>query len=340
MQQLTLTEDRSVRWLEVPRPRLEGPGEALVRPIAVALCDLDQPAIRGEAPIPPPIALGHEAIAEVVEIGDAVAGVAVGERVIVPFQINCGECARCRAGATGSCNGEGVRPGSMYGFGVVGGDWGGALSDLLRVPFADAMLLPLPAGIEPATVASLPDNVVDGWRTVAPQLQRTPGAAVAVVGGGAPSIGLYAVQIATALGAERVAYFDVDPSRLAKAEQLGAEPISEHGAKPPERFPITVDASATREGLLWSLRSTEPEGICTSVGILYEQETPLPLLEMYTRGVTLRIGRVMARAAIPEALGLIAAGRLDPGLVTSNRVPWERAAEAVLEPETKLVVER
>ena len=67
MQQLTLTEKRDVEWLEVPTPQIKGPGEALVRPIAVALCDLDQPTIRGETPIPGPIALGHESVAEVVE---------------------------------------------------------------------------------------------------------------------------------------------------------------------------------------------------------------------------------------------------------------------------------
>lgn len=142
MQQLTLTEQREVAWLDVPAARIEGPGEALVRPIAVAVCDLDQP--------------------------------------IVPFQISCGDCERCRAGLTGNCTS--VPPRSMYGFGMLGGDWGGALSDVLRVPFADAMLVPLPAGVEPAHAASLCDNVADGWRTVAPQLEWSPGAAVLIVG--------------------------------------------------------------------------------------------------------------------------------------------------------------
>ena len=73
--------------------------------------------------------------------------VAAGDRVVVPFQISCGECERCLAGLTGDC--RAVRPGSMYGFGAFGGEWGGLLSDLVRVPFADAMLVPLPAGIAP-----------------------------------------------------------------------------------------------------------------------------------------------------------------------------------------------
>ena len=72
MRQLTLSEQRQVEWIEVPEPGIEGEGQAIVRPLAVALCDLDLPIIRGQAPIPPPVALGHECVAEVLEIGDEV----------------------------------------------------------------------------------------------------------------------------------------------------------------------------------------------------------------------------------------------------------------------------
>ena len=176
MQQLTMTADRQVEWWDVPAPVLQGPGEALVRPLAVALCDLDQPILRGEAPIPGPIAIGHEFVAEVTEVGDEVRAVAPGDRVVVPFQISCGACARCRRGQTGDCTS--VAPRAMYGFGAFGGDWGGALSDLVRVPFADAMLVAAPVGIAPAVLASASDNIPDGWRTVAPHLAQRPGADV------------------------------------------------------------------------------------------------------------------------------------------------------------------
>jgi alcohol dehydrogenase len=337
MEQLTKVENGRVEWRSVAEPELGGPGEALVRPLAVALCDLDNLMVQGQAPIPGEIALGHEQVGEVVAVGDEVRAHRPGDRVVVPFQISCGACGACSRGRTGDC--EAVPPQSMYGFGVVGGDWGSALSDLVRVPYADAMLLAVPEGVEPVSVASAGDNVADGWRTVSGPLRRRPGAPVLVVGGLARSVGLYAVDAALALGAESVTYADTDEGRLAIASELGADVIE--GL--PERlgpFPVTVDASASREGLTAAIGSTERGGECTHVGILYEAETPLPLLAMYVNGIQLNVGRAMARADLPDILESVAAGRLRPERVTTRVVPWDGAAEAVLELETKLVVTR
>jgi threonine dehydrogenase-like Zn-dependent dehydrogenase len=337
MRQLTLTEDRRVEWQEVPDPLLRDANDVIVRPLAVAACDLDPVIVSGRAPLPGPIALGHEFVAEIVQAGD-MTELEVGTRAVVPFQISCGECARCVRGQTGDCLTVPER--SMFGFGPFGGDWGGALSDLVRVPFADHMLVPIPDSLSPAAVASASDNIPDGWRTVARPLEHHPGADVLIVGGGAPSIGLYAVDAAHALGAGRVTYLDDDPERLRVAEGLGAHV---HEGPPPSRlgsYAITVDAGATRESLACALRSTEPGGDCTSVGILWEPETPLPLLEMYTRGLTFHIGRAQARPTIPAILELVLEGRLRPELVTSRVADWEEAPETIGQAERKLVIER
>ena len=100
--------------------------------------------VAGETPFPAPIALGHECVAEVVEVGDGVRGARPGALVSVPFQVSCGECVACRRGHTANC--RTVPPFSMYGFGQAGSNWGGFLSDVVRVPYADHMLVPLPAG--------------------------------------------------------------------------------------------------------------------------------------------------------------------------------------------------
>ena len=346
MQQLEIIGAREVEWRDAPDPQLQGDGEAIVRPLAVALCDLDAAFLTGAVPIGDPFPLGHECIAEVVEIGDDVATVRPGDRVVVPFQISCGGCPACAAGRTGSCTS--VPRGSAYGMAPLGGDWGGALADALRVPFADAMLVGLPEGLEPQGLASVADNVPDGFRAVAHPLAAEPGAEVLIVGGFARSVGIYAAACAVALGAARVLYADSDPDRLARADAVGAEVleiVADDDGRPAwpsrfGRFPITVDASGQHAGLHTALRSTRADGTCTSVAIYFEPTTPLPLLEMYTRGCTLHTSRCHARAEIPAVLDLITAGRLDPALVTSAVVGFDDAPDALAAPPTKLVLVR
>ncbi|TMA99276.1 MAG: dehydrogenase [Deltaproteobacteria bacterium] len=292
----------------------------LVRPIAVATCDLDAVIVRGLAPFPPPFPLGHESVAEVVEIGDAVRTVRPGDRAVVPFQPACGACGFCRRGFTANCTA--VPRTSMYGIGTAGGGWGGVLADTVRVPFADAMLVKLPAGVAPAAAASAGDNIADGWRTVAPYLDERPGAAVLILGGaGAGSVPLYAAaMIARRLGAQ--------PHPVSSwPKRLGS-------------YPITVEACQDPDGLACALRSTEPGGHCTSVSIYFGGAIPMPMTEMYMKGITFHTGRVHSRTVLPAVLSLLEARRIDPGLITTERARWSDAAEAILGYTTKLIIER
>ena len=339
MRALTFTAARQLEWLEVPEPSLASDRAALVRPRAVATCDLDALIISGDSPFPPPFAVGHECVAEVIDVGDAVAAVRPGDMVAVPFQISCGECGACTGGRSANC--ESVAFMSTYGFGPAVGEWGGFLSDVVCVPYADHMLVPLPEGLAPAAVASASDNLSDAWRAVGPALAQAPGADVLVVGGASSgSIGLYAAGLAVALGAGSVLYVDADEPRTRIAQALGAQTLSD----PPKRlgpFAITVDSSADPAGLKLALRSTAPDGTCTSTAIYFGEQPSLPLLEMYTKGVVFRTGRVHAREAMPDVLALVARGGLHPELVTTHSIAWEDAAEALRECDwTKLVIER
>jgi len=339
VQQLTYTAPNVLEWHDAADPQLGSDSAALVRPRAVATCDLDAIIISGASPFPPPFPLGHECVAEVVDVGDGVTSLRPGQLVSVPFQISCGECEPCRRGRTGNCSGVAFM--STYGFGPAVEQWGGFLSDLVCVPYADHTLVPLPAGLEPAAVASASDNISDAWRSVGPTLAEEPGASVLVVGGAGPgSIGLYAAALAVALGAESVTYVDSDPDRRETAAAVGAEPI----ADPPQRlgpFPITVDSSADPEGLALALRSTAPDGVCTSTAIYFGEPPPLPLLEMYTKGITFKTGRAHVREAMPRVLELAATGALQPERITTRVVPWAEAADALVERDwTKLVIER
>jgi alcohol dehydrogenase len=203
------------------------------------------------------------------------------------------------------------------------------------------MLLPAPEGRSSALCA-LPDNACDAYRAVGPQLAEHPGAEVLIVGGAAASIGLYAAAFARALGSARVRYVDRDEERCAVAAALGAEVEHQDGPWPRryERAPITVEASGELDGLNAVLRSTDDYGFCTAVAIHFAPTVPLPLLEMYTRGITVHVSRADSRRLLPLVVDLFTEGRFDPLAVPTTIVPWDRADEAWLEPATKLVLQR
>src|SRR5436309_6248076 len=217
MRQLTCTAPHQIEWRDVPEPRLESGTDALVRPLAVARCDIDLFLTSGFVPLRGPFALGHEAVAEVVDIGDSVTGVTRGQRVVVSFEVSCGDCRSCHAGHTANCDRYPVL--SDYGMQPLSGvEYGGMLSDLVRVPHAAVMLAPLAPGLDPVALASVSDNVLDGYRAVAPHLRSLPGADVLIVCHEGKSIPLYAVQAALALGAGTATCESDDTSILAVAE--------------------------------------------------------------------------------------------------------------------------
>jgi len=320
----------------VPAPALPGPRGALVHPIAIATCDLDRSLLLGRTPFLMPLHFGHECVAEVVEVGSEVEGVKPGDRVVVPFQINCGECDACRAGHTGNC--LAVPPISMYGFGVAGGHWGGAVADLLAVPYAEAMLVTLPEGVAPAAAVSVSDNVCDGYRHVSPHLpallERDPEAEVLIVAATSrstlfsSSMPLYTGQAALALGARRVTFADARPHVRERAAALGMDAIDAAELRGREPAPLVVDASANPDGLKRAISLTAPDGICSSAGNLHAR-VAIPTALMFGRNVELRIGRSHARRDTPAVLDLIAAGKLRPELVTSATGALDEAPAAI-----------
>jgi threonine dehydrogenase-like Zn-dependent dehydrogenase len=321
---------------EDPQP---GPGDVVIRPLAIARCDLD-PVMAGLGIFPGPYPVGHETAGEVLQVGEGVRAHAVGDRVVVPFQVSCGACPACRGQRFAACHTYRASAGAAFGFGPAGGGHGGAVADRLLVPAADHLLHPAPAGLDPVALCTIPDNALDAYRAVGPPLARDPAAEVLVLAGAAPSIGLYAVALAVALGAGGVRYVDRDEGRCARAERLGAR-VTLHEGPWPRRFDraaVTVEATGEADGLACAIRSTDDYGTCTPVAIHFAPEVPLPLLAMYTRGITFEVARADSRRHLQTVLGLAASGRFDPAQIETTVVPFEDAAEAWLAPATKLVV--
>jgi alcohol dehydrogenase len=337
MRALSLAPGAKFAWKQAAAPPLPQPGGALVHPIAAATCDIDRALGLGAAPFPLPLHFGHECVAEVVEVGDGVSGLRPGQRVIVPFQINCGRCPACEQGRTGNC--ESLPPISMYGFGLGGGHWGGTVSELLAVPFAEAMLVPVPDGVETAAVASAADNLADAHGRLAhhlPQLVEQGRGEVLIVGSLSPrtdfsaSVPLYVGQVALALGATRVRFADSRPFLRAHAERLGIEALRSQDLDSRELSPLTVDASASPAGLHVAIAMTAEDGLVNSIGSLHTR-AKIPTGLMFARNVTVHVGRSHARAEIPAVLELVAAGKVRPAEVTTNLADLDDAPRALRE---------
>lgn len=333
MRELTYTGRHRVEWREVPDPAVERPTDAMVRPVAATTCDVDSVIIAGRAPLPPPYPIGHEAVAEVIEVGDEVTHVEPGDRVVIPWHIACGRCSRCRDGLYAYC--EAVPPLAMFGA-PIGGHWGGLFSDLVKVPYADRMLVPLPDDLDPVAMASASDNWSLAYRLVAPHLEKKPGGDVLFMSRG--SIGLFACDIAGALGAGRRLYVDPDPARRALAESFGAE-TAESIEPIHQGFDIAVESTGRVEALATACCSLVPEGMCESAGNHF-RPGELPLFQMYLNAVNLRVGRDSVRANIPAALELARSGKVNPASVVSDVLDWEDLPEALPELKTKPVFVR
>ncbi|HJW00389.1 MAG TPA: alcohol dehydrogenase catalytic domain-containing protein [Arthrobacter sp.] len=367
MRELNFISTGKLEWIERIDPKLITGDDAIVRPIVVGRCDGDalpihhrvsramqaglktgliDPAVGGicgPVPFRGPFAIGHEAIAEVVETGPYVKNLNVGDKVVVPWSVSCGRCGMCRRGLTSKCTiARDGRAIAAYGFGPACGPYGGMVADLVRVPFAEHMLVPLPDGLDPLRVAAASDNLSDGWRTVVPQLRTRPGATVLVLGGGGKSIGLYAAGLAVAHGASRVDYVDTSPRRLEVAESLGAGAHQRSGksAIPGSGYDIVVEASSTGSGIRDAIRATAIGGICTAIGYYVGTNTGIPLMHMYANDITLHLGVSHPRAVLPELLDWVHSNSFPAEKVTSHLADFDDAPSAYAEHTTKLVLHR
>lgn len=336
MRHLLLDGHGRLAWAPAAPPRLTSPTAALVRPVAAATCDFDHLLVAGRMPLPGPIAIGHEMVAEVTAVGADVGSIRVGDLVIVPFQVSCGTCRNCARGLTSACTE--VPWLSCYGLGPLAGDWGSAVSELVGVPWAEAMLVPLPGGVDATVAAAVSCNVPDAYRAVAP-IRHRAGGSVFVTGGAFANISHYAVLLARALGASRVDYFSHDPDQASKAERLGAHVVDSPSEVETEAYEVVVDNSQNPEVLALAVNAAAPAAVVTSTAMYVDARTPVPLMDMFARGITYVTGQPHARHDIGRLVPLLRDG-VDLAPVVTAVAAWDDAPEAFASGSGKLVCAR
>ena len=225
-----------IRCDSVPDPEIEDPRDAIIKISSCAICGSDlhlydhfMPGMKaGDI-------MGHECMGEVVEVGsDAKSALKVGDRVVIPFTIICGQCDQCRRGNFSVCERSnrnksiadkvfGHTTAGLFGYTHLTGGYPGSQAEYLRVPFADATHIKVPKGIPDEKLLFLSDIFPTGWQA-AVQCDIQPSDTVAIWGCG--PVGQMAIRSAVLLGAKRVIAIDRLPERLSMARAGGAETLN------------------------------------------------------------------------------------------------------------------
>ncbi|CAM4519841.1 zinc-dependent alcohol dehydrogenase [Corallococcus exiguus] len=219
-----------VRYESAPDPKIEDPRDAIIRVTRTAICGSDLHLLDGYMPtMKSGDVLGHEFMGEVMEIGSGVTKLKKGDRVIVPFNIACGECFFCQKTLFSLCdrsnrNAEmaakvmGYSPSGLFGYSHMLGGFSGGQAEYVRVPYADVGPLKIPDGLTEDQVLFLTDIFPTGYMA-AENCEMEKGDTVAVWGCG--PVGQFAIQSAWMFGAGRVIAIDHVPERLALAKSWG-----------------------------------------------------------------------------------------------------------------------
>jgi threonine dehydrogenase-like Zn-dependent dehydrogenase len=231
MKALTWNGKNDIRCESVPDPKIEHERDAIIKVTACAICGSDLHLFDGIMPsMEKGDVLGHETMGEVVEVGKGNSKLKVGDRVVVPFTISCGECFFCKNGFFSGCERSnpnakaaekmwGHSPAGLFGYSHMLGGFAGGQAEYLRVPYADVGPIKVPDGLTDDQVLFLSDIFPTGYMA-ADFCNLKGGEAVAIWGCG--PVGQFAIKSAFLLGAERVIAIDTVPERLALAKTSGA----------------------------------------------------------------------------------------------------------------------
>jgi threonine dehydrogenase-like Zn-dependent dehydrogenase len=327
MRAAMLREPGKVEVTRVADPRVVEPTDVVVRIAYAGICGSDLWPYRGV--VPHGSGSGHEFVGVVSAVGSAVRRLRVGELVIAPFVFSDGVCELCQRGLQPLCEHAGLW----------GKDWDGAQAEAIRVPFADATLVPLPFDAD-----ELDDDLA---RRIVPLCDvfatGTHGAVlagvgegdmVAVIGDGA--VGISAAMASLRRGAREVVLLGEQPGRLAVAAQAGVTTLTVRrdtspipalrdvlGGRLPDRVVECVGMQAAFDTALDAVR---PGGSVGFVGVPHGVE-PVPPMRVFARQIRIAGGVAPARHYLPGFLAEVRAGDLDPTPLVDSVLPLDKVAD-------------
>ena len=360
-----------VRIDHVPDPTILNPRDAIIKVTATAICGSDLHLYNAFIPtLMEGDILGHEFMGEVVELGSAVKNLKKGDRVVVPFTIACGNCFFCQKTMWSLCDNSnpnaalaekmyGFTPSGLFGYSHLLGGYAGGQAEYVRVPFADVGPYKVPKGLRDDQVLFLTDIFPTGYQA-AENCDIQPGDTVAVWGCG--PVGLFAIQSAYMLGAERVIAIDRFPERLQMAQQFGGAEVIDYeqvdvgsalkemtGGRGPdscidavgmEAHGMTLDniydkgMQMARIGtdrphvLRQAIMSCRKGGTVSLPGVYGGLLNMLPIGAAHAKSLTFKMGQTHVHRYLPKLMESIQKGRIDPSAIITHRVDLADAPAA------------
>lgn len=367
MKALTWHGSGDIRCEAVDDPIIKDDRDAIIKVTSCAICGSDLHLYGGFVPgMHAGDVMGHETMGEVVEVGRGNSKLKVGDRVVVPFTISCGDCRMCKGGLFSLCERSnpsgamqakqiGYPTAGLFGYSEMYGRFPGGQAEYLRVPYADVGPIKVPDGLSDEQVLFLSDIFPTGYMA-AENCNIQPGQTVAVFGCG--PVGLFAIKSAFLLGAERVIAIDTIPERLALAQQAGAETIDYDDEDLQQRIldmtngqgpdavieAVGMESHGTggvMETLQTKMTSTErpyalsqailacrPGGTVSLPGVFIGSAVPVPMGAVVGKSLTLKTGQTHVQRYLEPLMKLIVDGKIDPSFLITHRIGLEEGPDA------------
>jgi threonine dehydrogenase-like Zn-dependent dehydrogenase len=349
----------------VPDPKILNPRDAIVRITSTAICGSDLHLYHGYIPtMEDGDIVGHEFMGEVVEVGREVRKLRVGDRVVVPFPIACGECYYCRNQLWSLCDNTnpnawmiekiaGFTGAGIFGYSHLYGGYAGGQAEYARVPFADVGPLKIESDLLDEQVLFLSDIFPTGYMA-AEVCDIQPTHTVAVWGCG--PVGQFAIRSAYLLGAKKVIAIDKELARLRLAEASGAITISSEedvhhrlreltGGRGPDACIEAVGMEAHGSAydvikqavrletdrpfaLRQSIRACRKGGVVSIPGVYGGFIDKMPMGAAFAKGLTFKMGQTHVHRYLKPLLELIEQKKIDPSFVLTHRMSLDDAPDA------------
>ncbi|MES2494092.1 MAG: alcohol dehydrogenase catalytic domain-containing protein [Pseudomonadota bacterium] len=315
---------------DIPDARLPGPHGAVVKATLCSICGTDLHPYHTDMGARD-YCMGHEAVGEIVEIGAEVRGFAVGDRVLIPASIGCGNCANCLAGQVILC----TTHASMRAYGQGDPTIPGCQAEAIAVSHAANNLFHLPEDLSDEIGLLLTDNTATAW-FCARRGRIEPGNTVAVIGLG--GVGFQAVMAAFAMGAERVFGLDLLADRRESATRIGADTPAGpdmvgqvRDATGGKGVDVVLDACGGPATTALAMDLVRRGGRVSQIGVAEQPEIPFPIHAAMFKNVEFSTGVCSVQAEVPHLLRALSTGQLDRsvlGAIVTHRMNLSDGSEA------------